>query len=536
MRTWTFSQIAAAGGLAVLMFSLSFGLLTSCKGGQSRSSVLVIAVDQLGAGAVDCSKEYKTQNLRSGFEVLCREFSRWTHAYTTSTLTMPALTSMMTAEYPLTHGVHHNGSQFLPTSFETVAEVAQKRSWATLFISGGAPVLRKTGVSQGFEVFDDSIRPTLEYLHRPFQQSIQIYFNQLKEFGRNSSFSWIYVPDLAFVNTPTKNSLGEPRNLSFESQMEQFDEDLERLFEQMKKQNIWDTTAVVIVGLNSRNKGDLHKVRPQENLFSEVTQVALFIKWPGQARPKSSDFIVSLADVGATLFEWISGPRKNSSPASDFPVISLGGFNESRSDLADSRWLPMESYWAPWQNRGVPQWAFRNGALLCRQGSPLTCYNSFTDRDEVIPLRGQEIKKLELNSTITKLTSEPAVEAKAFAETRSNLSPENPCLQILRAGRLDGADSKKCEESSVIDLIQWIQEDQNPQSELAQKESAKKKFVKTYSLMLLDQKIEETNKEIGFLWDLSAERSLHRKVLEEALGLPEIQKYRQQAQRALQEL
>ena len=177
MRTWTFSQ-----AFFLLLFILS--VLEGCKSNYSSESFIVIAVDRLGSDSIDCSKEPKNPNLPSSFEVLCRDFSRWSHVYTPSTLTVPALTSMMTGEYPFSHGVRNNGSNYLSANFETVAERAFRKGWSTLFISGGAPVLRKTGLGQGFEVFDDSIKPNLEIIHRPLQQTVPIFFSHLKEIGK----------------------------------------------------------------------------------------------------------------------------------------------------------------------------------------------------------------------------------------------------------------------------------------------------------------------------------------------------------------
>ena len=67
--------------------------------------MLVIAVDELTATDVICSQD---DSPRSGFQLLCNESVRFTHAFTPSTLTVPALASLLTGHYPIQHRVRHN--------------------------------------------------------------------------------------------------------------------------------------------------------------------------------------------------------------------------------------------------------------------------------------------------------------------------------------------------------------------------------------------------------------------------------------------
>jgi hypothetical protein len=538
MRTWTFIQYLQ--GFLNLQFRISviavvsFNLITialGCRADPSRPSILVIAVDHLGADAITCSKDFKSQNSRSGFEVLCREFSRWSHAYTTSTLTVPAVSSLMTGEYPLTHGVRHNGNQYLPASFETATEIAFQKGWSTLLISGGAPLLRKTGLSQGFQIFDDSIRPSLDILHRPVRQGFQLLLNHLKEIGDQTSMAWIYAPDLLFTNLQTRNNLGELRNLSYESQLEQFDEDLAKFFGQMKELKFWNNTTIILTGLNSRVRGEHQNITEPENLFNESTQVSLFVKWAGNPPPTTYDDGVSLADVGSTLHELVNGPTKETDQL-DFPVYSLKSSGRSTEKIKE-RWLPIESAWQFWQKHGDIRWAFRREPLLCLRNESLKCFNSLTDREEVLPLTKIEVANIEFNPTVKKLLEETSLPVAIADETKSPHYLEHPCYQLIKSGRFQLSDLKKCDDSSSLDLAQWISDDQNFQLDSIQKDTSRKKFLKTFWLYLLDKKIEESNIQLGLIWDTSPDKFNRKGLLEAILELPEVAKYKSQALRAM---
>src|SRR5690606_10347070 len=135
--------------LLIVLISVFAG---SCQWqSETKPSILVIAVDSLSSDFITCFDE--TESLNSGFATLCSESVRFTHAFTTSTMSVAALSSVLTAQYPYETSVFNNGSNYLLNEFETIAEVAISKGYRTSLFSGGAPVFRKTGLGQGFEVF-----------------------------------------------------------------------------------------------------------------------------------------------------------------------------------------------------------------------------------------------------------------------------------------------------------------------------------------------------------------------------------------------
>lgn len=362
--------------------------LSSCHLVQRTSpSILVIAVDHLGVNQLSCSSEISQQS-RSGIAVLCQESVRFTHAFTTSPLSAPALTSILTAQYPYQHGLRSNTKSYLPSRVTTLPETAHKKGYATSFFSGGAPILRKLNLQQGFETFDDFHNPAPNSLFRPFRRSQKLFESWLEETDHSSFFSVIYVPDLAFVQTPTQNLLGENRPLTFESQLEEFDEALFELFKNLKDRKVWDSTVIVLTGLNGP---DVH-ARQDEisslNLFTEKTQVGLLIK-PHQ-KPRdlginwSFDANITLADVGATLGEFLGIEASSSG----FPILSLTDvLKNTPSKAALDRPVLTESAW-----KGVDsvRYSVRWNQYLFLMDENPKFYNSLIDRQETSPIKISE--------------------------------------------------------------------------------------------------------------------------------------------------
>ena len=86
--------------------------LVACEWGESkRPSVLVIAVEGLDFDSVPCLQG--GGELTGGFFEMCRDSVRFTNAYTPSIMSQAALSSILSARYPVEHGVRHNGEQYL---------------------------------------------------------------------------------------------------------------------------------------------------------------------------------------------------------------------------------------------------------------------------------------------------------------------------------------------------------------------------------------------------------------------------------------
>lgn len=372
----------------ILILTLLSLVQLSCKT-NDKNSLLVIAVDELTITDVNCSQE---EQEKSGFKILCDESVRFTHAYTPSVLSSPALASLLTGLYPHQHKVRHNGGPGLGAEFELASELALKQDYRTSFFSGGAPIFRRTGLNQGFELFEDNVIPNFKSLFRPFNKNAEEFIQWLKsEVDSDAFFSVIYVPDLLFTTTETLTDLGETRNLSFESQADELDESLYDLFNQLKEMNRWDGTTVILVGLNGHTSGPRDKELSPISLHGENTQVALFIK-PSQPKKRDQainwkvDQNVTIVDVGRTLFELLGETIVDTSNAS-FPIQSLTAVLKSpNSNWPEDRPLLLESGWPLWRRAGpLRSAAISNHVLYINDEKPLL-YNTLVDRFEVNPL------------------------------------------------------------------------------------------------------------------------------------------------------
>lgn len=383
-------------------------------------SYLVIAIDRLGVAHGACSPE-KDDATRSGFSEICDESVRFTHAFTTSTMSAPAMGSILTGRYPYRSGLRHNGGGELGTlssSAETIAERALELNYRTLFVAGAAPLLRRTGLHQGFEVFDDFIHPTNRRMHRPAREVVDIFTKWMdSDVKQDHFFAVLHLADMVVPWQPMPDDSGRVRESTVRGQFEEIDESLARLWAYLKRKKKWDQTTILVVGL----QGDSADVRsgeiPALDLHSDTTHVTLLVKEgmrsdkgppePGQPAynwvPKSWSFDVnvSLADVGVTLFDWIDGRQAQNAEVDEARSLrsALKGPGEAIDEWRkQDRLIVVESAWAKWQvDSSFPiRAAIRKGPYLYIHDTTPAIYNTLTDGFEVAPLPRKNSRSLEL--------------------------------------------------------------------------------------------------------------------------------------------
>jgi len=367
-------------------------LLTACSLKPSfRPSVLVILVEDLGFGSFSCSDGQSVQYDRnSGLQVFCDEAVRFTHAYAPSTLSQASVASMLTGKSPRDHGVRNNGPQALPASMATVAEKAVKNGFRTSFFSGGPPIFRRA-FNQGFEVFDDHILVSFKRLYRPAAEIIQSFLSwQTTEAARGPFLSFLYLADLQFPQVPTANDLGELRETSYASQLDEVDETLGHLVHTLKRRKIWDHMDVFLIGLGGDVSGERDQELRATNLFSESVHATVMIKPSRKTRngPYGSsnwkiDTNISLLDVGATLFDLISDVPL---PTGATAVTLRSALREARPKWSSDRMIVTESAWLAWRDLGGIRASVRRGSYLYLFDVRDRLFNTLTDNFEASPV------------------------------------------------------------------------------------------------------------------------------------------------------
>jgi len=367
-------------------------LLTGCQWERATEpSVLVLAVESLPFEGVNCVDADASNSQEDGFQILCRESVRFSHTFTPSPLSQPALVSLLTGLWPYEHKVRDNGATPLAAKYLTTAEVAYSRGYRTAFFSGGAPIFRKSGISQGFELFEDNIQLRPEKIFRSLSESVRLFrqWYQADVSGRKF-FAVIYIPDLQIFDEPTLDEKGRIIERSYGGRIRRLQSSLAELFEFLKEENQWNSTYIFLTGLNGYSDQERFNEIPSTNLHVENTQVSLVIKPPQKSRDLGLSWKIdantSLLDVAKTVYEILGHDPNPDSGHSLFPVFSLmGSLQKAEAVWPNDRIIPIESNWAEWKGMGSIRIGFRAKEQLLLFDEKFKLFNTLTDRLELNP-------------------------------------------------------------------------------------------------------------------------------------------------------
>lgn len=373
-----YTKVWARPFFVTILLVVLLGLQTSCQT-ETKKSVLILAFDQLDNEQLNCSDEKNDDN--SGFALICKEFMRFTHAYTTSLQPAAAMGSILTGQYPLTHNVHRSFDQLAP-AMTTVQEAAYHQGYRTGFFAGNPHILKKTGLSKYFEMFDDSAAAQYSnQIIKDFKLTSESFLDWLKEDT---------TPFFAVLTNSEIEALNEQDTTS--TNLEKLDEKLFNFISELKHRGVWDKSYVYVVGLRGGNNYNRLNETPFLNLHSENTLVSLLIKPPRMQGDEGiswkNDIPISLADIGFTLKSFFGANE----PAllDGFPLLNLSQFYSQKSEASSpntSRYLLVETANTWVKNPLQLNFAIITPTLLIIDRKEKTqIFNLATDRFEVVDL------------------------------------------------------------------------------------------------------------------------------------------------------
>lgn len=348
--------------------------LTSCQE-IKKPSFIIIAADQLSFNSFSCNED-RTTGI-SGLNTLCQESIRFTNAFTTSTQTAAAMGSLLSGAYPFQHRLHRSFDRINPEQ-PLLQEFFKVANYRTSFWSGNPAILKKTGLSRGFDIFDDATFLNQSMYSMNFKEQTVLFGNWASESP---------LPFLAVIYTSELESLNEGETQI--SSIENFDDKLGQFFNELKARNLWETNYVVVLGLQGKSEYSRPNESAFSNLHTENTNIALFVKPPRQKGDEGInwkiDSAVNLADLGYSLIKTIN-PIYSRINDLKFPVWEFSGLWLKNEILSlDSRKLLIETT-NTWKQQLELRFALIFKNYLFIEAAEGEFYNRLTDGLETIDL------------------------------------------------------------------------------------------------------------------------------------------------------
>jgi len=280
--------------------------------------VLLVTIDTLRADHVG-AYGYRRDTTPT-LDALAREGALfrngWAHAPSTR-YSMPAI---LTGRYPLDvfYDTSVQGWPGLLPRATTIAEVLAPRGFYTAAITNHWYFDRSRHMNQGFESFDNEnqrLHPGVpgkgpaETRGSSSREQTDKAIGFLDQHGTGRWFLWVhyYDPHLAYERHPGSPQFGDRPIDLYDGEIRFTDNQIGRLFEDLKRRGLWDRTVVIVTGDHGEGFGehgvDLHGY----HLYAPQTKVPFIVKVPGQA-PRQPTMPVGHVDLLPTLADLAGAP------------------------------------------------------------------------------------------------------------------------------------------------------------------------------------------------------------------------------------
>ncbi len=268
---------------------------------QEDLNVLLISIDTIRPDRLSCysPKYLKTPHI----DALAAKGALFERAIAHNPSTLPSHVNILVGTTPLHHGVHENSKFILTEDFLTLTEYLKQRGYSTGAFVGAFPLDSRFGLSQGFDVYDESYpskgSSAFTFQERKAGQVIQSAFNWLEK--QNSQwFTFIHLWD---PHAPYASP--EPFNEKFKKdpysgEVAYVDSELGKLFDYLESNKLMKNTLVILTGDHGEALGDHGEITHGFFAYNCTLWVPLIVMGPG-IKTAHVDEYVSHIDIFPTI-------------------------------------------------------------------------------------------------------------------------------------------------------------------------------------------------------------------------------------------
>ncbi len=297
-----------------LIFTVGLFIILAVSPSQAASpnqppNVLFITIDTLRADHLGCYgyRKIETPNI----DRLAAEGVRFTRAYTPVPVTLPAHAVMFTGSYPMRTGMHDFSGNRLSPGQPTLASLLRNQGYATAGIVGSAVLDSRFGLNQGFDFYYDHFdfsrldETNLDAMERRGDEVVNQSLAWLRQNHRKRFFLWVHLFDPHHPYRPPPPYNARYKAQPYDGEIAFDDEQVGRLVEFLKKNNLYDQTLIVVVSDHGEGLGEHGEKTHGFFIYNSTLHVPLIFKLPVEKSFPNKEIgnLVSLIDLLPTVLQ-----------------------------------------------------------------------------------------------------------------------------------------------------------------------------------------------------------------------------------------
>lgn len=357
-------------------------------------NVILITIDTLRADHLGAYGYGPAQT--PNIDRMAGEGAQFLQATATTPLTLPAHSSIMTGDYPTTHGVRDNGGFYLDDKWQTLAETMRGGGFATGGFISAFVLDRRWGIAQGFDEYFDHFElskfklASLDSVQRRGDETMNHAIDWLSKKKNGRFFAWIHLYDPHTPYDPPEpfrsEFIGQRYGL-YDGEIAYTDSLIGRLNSFLQENGLDRTTMIVLTADHGESLGDHEESAHGFFIYDATTHVPLIIHLPNAAPVKVAEQVRSV-DLYPTICDAVGLKPPSMEGVSLLPLVR--GEKLDRHLEAYS-----ESYYARFHYGWSELKSIRTASYKFIQAPRPEFYRVSEDRNESDNLYGSEAKKAE---------------------------------------------------------------------------------------------------------------------------------------------
>ena len=264
-------------------------------------NLILITIDTLRADHVGAYGA--TTGATPAIDALARRGARFDQVQTAVPLTGPSHATILTGQYPPTHGVRGNVVFTLGTNYPTLATRLKRRGYVTAAFVGAYPVAAAFGFNQGFDTFDEEFHessPDDNGAERRANEVADASLRWLSARGSGPFFAWMHFYDPHAPYDPPAPYREQFAGRPYDGEIAFTDAQIGRVLEALRASGHDRDTVVMVLADHGEGLGDHHELTHAVLTYQSTMRVPWIVAGPGVPAGRVVSTRVSTIDVVPT--------------------------------------------------------------------------------------------------------------------------------------------------------------------------------------------------------------------------------------------
>ena len=326
---------------------LIYDSLSASERKQANFNVLLVTIDTIRPDRLSC---YSTKYLKTpSIDSLAAKGVVFDRAFAHNPTTLPSHTNILLGTTPLYHGVHDNSKFRVSEDFLTLAEHLKSKGYSTAAFIGAFPLDSRFGLSQGFDVYDDSY-PSKSYVafvasERKAEQVIQSALDWLEK-QDSKWFAWVHLWDPHTLYLPPEPFKSQFEDDPYSGEVAYVDSELGKMFDYLENNDLMENTLIILTGDHGESLGEHGELTHTYFAYNSTLWVPLIIAGPG-IDARRTDENVSHIDIFPSLCDILGIEKPSFLQGVSLLPLMMGEQIEKRAIYFESLAPYYNHGWAP---------------------------------------------------------------------------------------------------------------------------------------------------------------------------------------------